>query len=42
MDAVYKYILKQREHHKKKTFDAEYRTLLLQNGIAIDDDHLWD
>jgi REP element-mobilizing transposase RayT len=42
MDAVHKYILKQREHHKKKTFDAEYRTLLLQNGIAIDDDHLWD
>jgi REP element-mobilizing transposase RayT len=36
MDAVRKYILKQREHHKKKTFEAEYRTLLLQNGISLD------
>jgi REP element-mobilizing transposase RayT len=44
VDAVRKYILKQREHHKKKTFQMEYRTLLLQNGIdpqiiaSLDDD----
>ncbi|HEX2878296.1 MAG TPA: IS200/IS605 family transposase [Polyangiaceae bacterium] len=42
VDAVRRYILKQREHHKKRNFQMEYRTLLLQNGIALDDDHLWD
>jgi REP element-mobilizing transposase RayT len=42
MDAVRKYILKQQEHHKKKTYQTEYRTLLLQNGISLDGDRLWD
>jgi REP element-mobilizing transposase RayT len=36
LDAVRKYIVKQREHHKKKTFETEYRTLLLQNGFTVE------
>jgi REP element-mobilizing transposase RayT len=31
------YIKNQQEHHKKKTFEDEYRNLILQSGIKIDE-----
>jgi putative transposase len=31
------YIKSQKEHHKKKTFDEEYRNLLLESGVQIDE-----
>jgi putative transposase len=31
------YIKNQQEHHRKKTFEEEYRNLLLESGIKIDE-----
>jgi len=31
------YIKNQRDHHKKKTFEEEFRSLLLESGIRIDE-----
>jgi len=31
------YVKNQREHHKKKSFEEEFRSLLLESGISIDD-----
>ena len=37
LDRLIEYIKNQREHHKKVTFEEEYRELLLQNGIIPDE-----
>ena len=39
--AVVSYIQNQREHHRKKTFQEEYREFLRQNGIEYDERYLW-
>jgi REP element-mobilizing transposase RayT len=31
------YVKNQQEHHKKKTFEEEYRNLIIQSGIKIDE-----
>jgi putative transposase len=31
------YVKNQKEHHKKKTFEEEYRNLITQSGIEIDE-----
>ena len=31
------YVMRQQEHHSKKTFEEEYRSLLLEFGITIDE-----
>ena len=36
------YIRQQREHHRSKTFQEEYRTFLDRHGIAYDERYLWD
>ena len=36
-DMIISYILKQKEHHRIKTFAEEYRAFLLENGVAIDE-----
>ena len=36
-DKTIRYIMNQKEHHKKITFAEEYRVFLLENGIAIDE-----
>ncbi len=38
---VRQYIRRQREHHRKKTFQEEYRELLQASGIEIDEKYLW-
>ena len=36
------YIRQQREHHRLKTFQEEYRTFLDRHEIAYDERYLWD
>ena len=36
VDVVAEYIAKQREHHKKKTFEEEFITLLEKHGVKYD------
>jgi putative transposase len=38
-DTVIEYIKNQREHHKTETFRDEYRRLILENGIEIDEQY---
>lgn len=41
IDRVKNYILKQPEHHQKKTFEDEYVELLELSGIEYDKRYLW-
>jgi putative transposase len=36
-DRLINYIKGQKEHHKKESFEQEYRRLLIDNGIEIDE-----
>ena len=36
-DMIVGYIMKQKEHHRKKTFAEEHRTFLTENGVSIDE-----
>ena len=36
-DRLINYIKGQKEHHKKESFEQEYRRLLIENGIEIDE-----
>ena len=38
---VVRYIKNQRAHHRKKTFQEEYRGLLGMNGIEYDERYVW-
>ena len=44
IDAVSKYVLNQREHHKKTSFKEEYMDILNKFGIEYDEKYLfaWD
>jgi len=42
LDLVYQYILKQEDHHCKKTFKEEYLGLLRKFEIDYDDKYLFD
>jgi putative transposase len=37
MDRLIDYVKNQQEHHRKITFEEEYRRLLLESGIKIDE-----
>ena len=41
-DAVRKYIRDQKLHHKKQTFEEEYKGLLRRHNIEFDERYLWD
>jgi len=41
-EAVRKYIANQEEHHRRKTFQEEYRELLAQHQILFDEKYVWD
>jgi hypothetical protein len=41
-DAVIAYILNQPDHHRKITFQDEYRRLLERNQVAFDERYMWD
>jgi REP element-mobilizing transposase RayT len=40
-EAVKEYIEKQEEHHRHRSFQEEYRELLLKAGIEYDEQYLW-
>lgn len=42
IDNVYKYILNQEEHHKKRTFKEEYLELLKKFEIEYNEKYLFD
>jgi REP element-mobilizing transposase RayT len=41
-DAVRTYIANQAEHHRKRSFQEEYRAFLNKYGIAYDERYVWD
>ncbi|MDF9834447.1 putative transposase [Ereboglobus sp. PH5-5] len=41
-DTVQTYIRTQPEHHRKVTFQDEYRALLAKHGIEYDENYVWD
>jgi putative transposase len=38
---ILRYVEGQREHHREKTFQEEYRALLHKHGIKYDERYLW-
>ena len=41
-DEVVRYIETQEEHHKRITFQEEYRAFLIKYGIPYDEKYVWD
>ena len=42
VDAVIKYIDNQMEHHKRVTFQDEYREFLKKHKVEFDEKYVWD
>lgn len=42
VEAVREYIANQRDHHRKKSFQEEYRQFLERHRIAFDERYVWD
>lgn len=42
VNALREYIANQEEHHRKETFQEEFRRLLNKYGIAFDERYVWD
>lgn len=42
IDKVISYIEKPKEHHKKKTFQDEYRAFLKKYSVEFDEKFIWD
>ncbi len=42
IDAVVGYIQNQEEHHKRESFQNEFRRLCRKYGIEIDERYVWD
>jgi REP-associated tyrosine transposase len=42
VQTVTKYIAKQEEHHRRRSFQEEYMEFLRKNGIAYEEKYLWD
>ena len=42
VDAVRRYIVDQRDHHAKTTFQDEFRAFLLRHGVEFDERYVWD
>ena len=40
--AVRDYIRRQKEHHKQRTFEVEYKELLRRHNVEFQEDYLWD
>jgi REP element-mobilizing transposase RayT len=41
-DQVKRYIAGQAEHHRKRTFQEEFRLMLQRHGIQFDERYVWD
>jgi putative transposase len=42
VDALMKYIANQEEHHRRETFQDEFRRLCKKYGVEIDERYVWD
>lgn len=42
IETVVAYISNQHEHHKKKTFQEEYRAILKKYNVTYDEKYVWD
>ena len=42
IDGVRRYIAKQEEHHRKMTFQDEFRTFLRKHDLEWDEKYVWD
>ena len=42
IDGLRKYIQDQKEHHKKISFQDEYRAFLKKYQVKFDENHMWD
>ena len=42
LDAVLQYIDGQKEHHRTRTFQEEYRELLRKHGVDFEERYVWD
>ena len=42
LDRVYRYIERQEQHHRRITFQDEFRSFLKRYGIEYDERYLWD
>jgi putative transposase len=42
LEAVLEYVDQQREHHRTRTFQDEYRELLRKHGLDFDERYVWD
>ena len=42
VDVVRDYVANQREHHRKKSFQEEYRVFLERHRVAFDERYVWD
>jgi REP element-mobilizing transposase RayT len=42
VERVISYIKNQKEHHRKKTFQDEYRKILHQYNVEYDERYVWD
>lgn len=42
VERVRQYIVGQEDHHRKKTFQDEYRSFLKEYGVEYDDRYVWD
>jgi putative transposase len=42
IDIVKQYIIRQKEHHSKSTFQDEYLLFLKQYGVDFDERYVWD
>jgi len=41
LEIVKAYIAAQKQHHRKKTYQEEYREMLVKSGIEFDEKYLW-
>jgi shikimate 5-dehydrogenase len=42
VDALIEYIMNQVEHHRRETFQDEFRRMYKKYGVAIDERYVWD
>jgi len=42
VERVRQYIVDQEDHHRKKTFQDEYRSFLKEYGVNYDERYIWD
>ncbi len=42
VEQVVEYIRGQKEHHAVRSFEEEYRALLIKHGVSFDERYVWD